>query len=96
MTLYQIIKHRLVTDGYNTRYFTRDFYDLFVRAEWKVCNNIRNEINDFIDLNGVIVHEPYLPILETDFYRLNGGTYCHFLEIRNEVVKQEYARRFGK
>lgn len=96
MTLYQIFRHRLVTDGYNTRYFTKDFYDKFVIANWEITNNIRNGRNDFTEWNGITVHAPYIPIFGTDFYNKNGGAYCHFLEIHNQVVKNEYERRFGK
>lgn len=96
MTLYQVLRHRLVTDGYNTRYFTREFYDIYVRANWKVTNNCRNGIVDFVEWNGITVHAPYIPVYGTNFYNKNGNTYCHFLEIHNQVVKNEFENRFGK
>lgn len=86
MTDYRTIKAELASDRSNVRYFTKAFYDLYIKCRAEVRRNAENGIDDLVPYTTesgteITVHAPHIPIFSTDFYRKNGTTYCQFLTI---------------
>ena len=83
---YPTAKSAMIAGKHSTRYFTKSFYDLYVKCMQDVQENRSHGIDDCIPYttesgSEICVHAPHIPLFSTDFYRKNGTSYCAFLEI---------------
>ena len=77
--IYSDIKNILKVQGYNTKYFTYNFFRMFVCSWRKREENIKNNI---------LLFHCYDPVYDSKFYNLNSCTYCEFLSIFHSWQKE--------
>jgi len=65
----------------NVKYFTRSFFLDYVKAYKTMLFNLKNEIDDSYEKDGMILHHAYDAIYASDFYNKTSCGYCAFLEI---------------
>nr|DAJ05919.1 MAG TPA: hypothetical protein [Caudoviricetes sp.] len=77
--LYSPIKSRLQAAGYSTRHFTAAFLADFI-ADYTAAAALADA--------GDFTAERYAATRSSDFYKLNGGSYCEFLAIFDDICEE--------
>lgn len=80
---YKEVKEALQEQG-STAYFTREFYESYLKAIKTGYYNRINNIDDAYQDGNITKHHSYDEVYNSDFYNLNGSMYCIFLEIMNQ------------
>lgn len=70
MKTYREMKKTLKNAGKNTSYFTKEFYDIFIKEYRQAIQNVINKTDI----------KTYMETKKSDFYNKNGTCYCIFLE----------------
>lgn len=78
---YKAIKTELQRRRNDTRYFTRDFYKLFLACQATRTAAAKNGSPDRYEKGNVILYHSFDPVYNSRFYQNNGGCYCEFLSV---------------
>ncbi len=78
---YKAIKTELKRRRENTRYFTRDFYKMFLACRAARYAAAEKGSPDRYEKNGIILYHSYDPVYNSRFYQENSCCYCEFLSI---------------
>lgn len=74
----------------NTKYFTREFFNDFLKAiqerKKAIANNIDMSYYKVINGNNILLYHYYDNIYDSKFYNNNGGAYCYFLQIAYKKI----------
>ena len=81
--MYKAIKEELSRQC-NTKYFTKKFFLMFIRAEQSASYNARHGIDDSYrdpECEHIVLRHSFDGVYASDFYIKNSSAYCTFLEL---------------
>lgn len=81
--MFQQIKSELSSRRNSVRYFTRAWYEMYLKARERFESYQKSGVNMWYQAGNVLLNHAFDPVYESDFYRKNSGAYCEFLEILN-------------
>lgn len=82
---YNDIKKLILKHSESARYFTPEFYAIYLNAINKSLFNRINNIDDTYKDGNITKKHSFDNVYSSDFYNLNGTAYCIFLEIMNDI-----------
>ena len=85
MLTYTEVKKAIKERHENTKHFTPEFYQEFIKAQNTCMYNRINNINDTYKAGNVTLLHSYDGVYASKFYNLNGPAYCVLLEVVNQV-----------
>ena len=81
MNTYKEMKTALKSTRENIKYFTKEFYEIFVEAYRTSIENKINGKDDYYEKDYISLNHCYDKVYKSDFYTKNGPAYCQFLEV---------------
>ena len=85
--VYLEIKEELKRRRENVKYFSRAWFEMFLKCRRKNAENRENGIDDsyYTDSGLVRLVHSYDPVYASDFYMKNSGCYCEFLSLACDI-----------
>ena len=78
---YLTVKNELKKINGYTKYFTKQFFNSYIKAIETGKKTDNNGIDDKYIKDGITYRHRYDEIYQSRFYNENSCAYCHFLEI---------------
>ena len=86
MGLYENIMAELERRHCDTRFFTEEFLSNYIVARHCARKTLPS---DLYEVDGIWYNRHYFKVYVSAFYRENSCSYCEFLEIYNELKRDE-------
>lgn len=78
---FETVKKELNSRRENTKYFTKDFYNTYLKALQTGLRIDEEGKDDSYKKGGITLRHRYDEIYTSKFYQLNSGCYCEFLSV---------------